>query len=343
VTLYNGRQNTNALREAEYTVRASDATLGRTRQTVVFTVATDFLNLITQQEQLRVQEENLAAQEQELTQLQAFINAGTHPIGDLYQQQAAVASTRLAAANARHAAELAKVDLIEELVLDPRGNYAFVPPLPRDTTAPPVTFNLDSLVSVALIQRPEVAVEQLRLEAVKREVLIADGGRLPVVTGSGGYSSGFSSDAPGSFLSQLNQRRGGSLGLDVSVPIFDRGSAAIARQRAQIQVENEMLALRDIQQSVALEVRRAYLDYQVAQEQLLESNAQERAAALALQAAEARYRAGVSTFIEVALARATLIQAQSSVVNARSSLAFQQALMSYYTGVLGPANARIDR
>jgi hypothetical protein len=30
-------------------------------------------------------------------------------------------------------------------------------------------------------------------------------------------------------------------------------------------------------------------------------------------------------------------------VNARSSLAFQQALMSYYTGVLGPGNARLER
>ena len=127
------------------------------------------------------------------------------------------------------------------------------------------------------------------------------------------------------------------------MPIFDRSTVSIAHQRAQIQLENETLALRDVEQTVALEVRRAFLDYQVAQEQLVETNAQRRAAALALEAAQARYRDGVSTFVEVALARATLIQAQSSAVNARSSLAFQQALMSYYTGVLGPANARVER
>ncbi len=172
---------------------------------------------------------------------------------------------------------------------------------------------------------------------------MAEGGRFPLISATAGYSSALNSTADGSFASQLDQRRGGSFGIGVSVPIFDRSTVSIAHQRAQILLENETLALRDVDQTVALEVRRALLDYQVAQEQLVETNAQQRGAALALEAAQARYRDGVSTFVEVALARATLIQAQSSAVNARSSLAFQQALMSYYTGVLGAANARLDR
>ena len=343
ITLYNGGQNVNSLREAEFNLQASGRDYGRVRQTLVFTVASDFLNLITQQEQQRVQQENLVAQQEELTQLEAFAKARTHPIGDLYQQQAAVAATRLALANARNATELAKVDLIQDLRLDPRGTYTFAPPPPRDTTAPPREFNLDSLITVAQAQRADVQAQRFRVEAAKREVLVAGGGRLPVVSANGGYSSGFNSAADGSFGSQLDQRRGGSLGIGVSVPILDRGAVSIARQRARIALENETLSLRDVEETVVLEVRRAFLAYQLAREQLTESGAQQAAAALSLEASQARYRDGVSTFVEVALARATLIQAQSAVVNARSSLAFQRALMSYYTGVLGQANARIER
>jgi outer membrane protein len=233
--------------------------------------------------------------------------------------------------------------VIQELLLDPRGNYTFATPTPRDTTVRPPTFDLDSLITVALARRADVQAELLRVEAAKREVLVAKGGRFPAVAASAGYSSGYNSEADGSFGRQLDQRRGGSLGLGVTIPILDRGAVSIARQRAKIQLENETLNLRDVEQTVALEVRRAFLEYQAAREQVVESNAQQRAAALALEAALARYRAGVSTFVEVTLARATLIQAQSSVVNARSNLAFQQALMSYFTGVLGPANARLER
>jgi outer membrane protein len=345
VTIYNGGQNRNILGQARTNAAAGVADLGRTRQSVVFAVASDYLALITQQQQLRVQQENLTAQEQELTQLQEFVRRGTRPIGDLYQEQAAVASTRLAMVNARRSTEVAKVNLIQELVLDPRLEYAFATPtdtMPLDSSAVALrAFNLDSLISVAFQQRVDLRAQSLRVQAAQTEIAIAEGGRMPTVTGSAGYGTGFNSSGDESFASQLNQRRGGSVGVGVSVPIFDRGAVSIAKQRAQVQLENELLTLRDLEQSVALDVRRAYLDYISAGEQLDAANAQQRAATLSLEAAQARYRVGLATLVEVTLARASLIQAQSAVVSARSSLIFQQALMSYYTGALDPANVTL--
>ena len=345
VTVYNGGQNRNILSQARTNAAAGAADVGRTRQSVVFAVASDFLALITQQEQLRVQQENLTAQEQELAQLQEFVRRGTRPIGDLYQEQAAVAATRLAMVNARRATEVAKVNLIQELVLDPRLEYAFATPsdtVPFDSTSMPQhTFNLDSLISVAFQQRVDLRAQALRVQAAQTEIAIAEGGRKPTVSGSAGYGTGYNSGSDEGFATQLNQRRGGSVGVNVSVPILDRGAVSIARQRAQVQLENELLTMRDLEQSVALDVRRAYLDYISAGEQFAAAAAQQRAAALALQAAQARYRVGLATLVEVTLARATLIQAQSAVVSARSSLIFQQALMSYYTGVLDPSNVDI--
>jgi outer membrane protein len=347
VTVYNGGQNRNILSQARTNAAAGAADVARTRQSLVFTVATDYLALITQQQQLRVQQENLTAQEQELTQLQEFVRRGTRPIGDLYQQQAAVASTRLAMVNARRGTEVAKVNLIQELVLDPRLEYSFATPVdstavPADTTAPPLqAFNLDSLISVAFQQRVDLRAQALRVQAAQTEIAIAEGGRKPTVSGSAGYGTGYNSGNDEGFATQLNQRRGGSVGVNVSVPIFDRGAVSIARQRAQVQLENELLTMRDLEQSVALDVRRAYLDYLSAGESFAAAAAQERAAALALQAAQTRYRVGLATLVEVTLARASLIQAQSSVVSARSSLIFQQALMSYYTGALDPSNVNV--
>jgi outer membrane protein len=347
VTLYNGGQNRNILRQARTNAAAGAADVARTRQSLVFTVATDYLALITQQQQLRVQQENLTAQEQELTQLQEFVRRGTRPIGDLYQQQAAVASTRLAMVNARRGTEVAKVNLIQELVLDPRLEYTFATPVdsaavPADTTAPPLqTFNLDSLISVAFQQRVDLRAQALRVQAAQTEIAIAEGGRKPTVSGSAGYGTGYNSASDEGFGAQLNQRRGGSVGVNVSVPILDRGAVSIAKQRAQVQLENEVLTMRDLEQSVALDVRRAYLDYLSAGEAFAAATAQERAAALALQAAQTRYRVGLATLVEVTLARASLIQAQSAVVSARSSLIFQQALMSYYTGALDPSNVNV--
>ncbi|MCY7378974.1 MAG: TolC family protein [Gemmatimonadaceae bacterium] len=137
MTLFDGGQNSGALQQAGLYLQASGQDLDRSRQTVVVLVASDFLALITQQEQLRVEQENLLAQEHKLAQLEQFVRAGMRPIGDHHQRQAAVAATRLALVNARRAAEIAEVDLIQELLLDPRLEYTFVTPTTLDPKSAP--------------------------------------------------------------------------------------------------------------------------------------------------------------------------------------------------------------
>jgi outer membrane protein len=89
---------------------------------------------------------------------------------------------------------------------------------------------------------------------------------------------------------------------------------------------------------VALEVKRAFLDYQAARERLVAAQAQEKAATLAVQTSEQRYRVGAATLVELTQARTAQVQAASAMVSARYTLVFRQALMSYYTGGIEPGN-----
>lgn len=349
VTLFNGFRNVADLRSAQATEEASEQTLERTRQTVVFTVASNFLTLVTNQEQLRVQEENLAAQEALQAQVEQFVQAGTRAVSDLYQQQAAVASARVQVVSARRAVELAKVDLIQTLQLDPSGTYQFMPPTLADTVAisgdsvPGLPhYDLDSLMAQAFTRRADLTAQLSRLQAAEQGIRGARGGRLPSVSLSVNYSSAYTNANDLGFFNQFDQRRGGSLGLGLSVPVFDRGSASIATQQAEIQLENARLALEQQRQTVALEVRRAVLDYQAAQEQLVAAAAQKRAADLAVTTVQERYRVGAATLVEVTQAQAQQVQAASGYVNARYNLVFQQSIMSYYTGELDPARVVLE-
>src|SRR5690606_30402184 len=110
VTLFDGFANTATLQGAKFASSASDAELARAAETVVFTVASNFLLLVEQQEQLRVRRENLAAQAALEAQIQLYVNVGARTIADLYQQQASVASARLAVVQAERASELARIE-----------------------------------------------------------------------------------------------------------------------------------------------------------------------------------------------------------------------------------------
>jgi outer membrane protein len=340
VTLFNGGQNVANLRAARLGEQASNQDLTRTRQTVVFTVASNFLELVAQQEQLRVQQQNLSALQQQEEQIKRFVDVGSRPISDLYQQQASVAAARASVVEAQRALELAKVNLIQTLQLDPAGTYEFVAPA---VSAVDVNrqYNLDSLVARAYTLRTDIDADEARLSAAEQDVKAAQASRWPTISLSGAYNTAYSSATDLSIADQLNQRRGGSIGIGVSIPLFDRGNTNLATQRAQIQAENARLALQQQRQDVALEVRRAYLDHRAAQERLAAAQAQQVAADQALAATRERYRVGAATLVELTQSQAAQVQAASALVNARYSLVFQQSLMSYYTWELDPAKVRL--
>ena len=338
VTLFDGLRNVSNLRSARASEDAGEQDLARAKQTAVFTVASNFLSLVTQEQQLAVQQQNLQAQEALENQISQFVKAGSRPVSDLYQQQATVASARAAVVTSQNAVELAKVDLIQTLQLDPRGTYDFQAPATADSASANIRFNLDSLLDKAFAQRPDLSAGASRVEAAQQDVKAANASKLPTISLTGGYNSGVSSAADANFLDQLNQRRGGSIGIGISIPIFDRGATQAATERAQIAQDNADLALATQRQQVALEVRRAYLDYEAAQQQLAAADAQQKAATLAVTTTQQRYQVGAATLVELSQARATQVQAQSAYINARNNLTFQQALMSYYTGDLNPAS-----
>src|SRR5206468_1849769 len=72
VTVFDGMKNLSNLRSAQASEDAGEKDLSRAKQTAVFTVASNFLSLITQQQQLAVQQQNLAAQEALENQISQF-------------------------------------------------------------------------------------------------------------------------------------------------------------------------------------------------------------------------------------------------------------------------------
>ena len=175
LTLFDGGKISSSIRSAQSTQQASQSDLSRARETAVFTVASDFVALANQREQLRVQQENLAAQQAQQDLIQKFVDAGSRPVADLYQQQSIVAAAKLAIAQTSRAVELAKVDLIQALQLDPAGTYDFVAPSTTNAVNQE-TPNLESLLAVAYEKRSDLAAQASR-SARNR-------GRRPVIRGA---------------------------------------------------------------------------------------------------------------------------------------------------------------
>ena len=337
VLLFNGFARKANLRAALLDLEAGGNDARRARQTVVFLVISGYLSVIAADAQRAVAEENLAAQRDQEAIVRKQVDAGKSPISDLYQQQANVARAQLGLVSARRTLELARIDLVQTLQLDPAGEYVFDAPALPDSIEPGPEPLLSDMLETAFTSRADLVAYAARLDASEQGERAARGGYWPSLTLSGGYRSSYSSGSSDrDLLRQLDDRRSGSVSLGLSFPIFDRFSTRRSVQRARIAVENARIALADRRQAVALEVRRAVLDEQSARESLLAARAQLLAADRALTATEQRYEAGASTLHEVTLSRADLVEARSARVSAAYTLLWQRHVRDYYVGVLDP-------
>ena len=164
-----------------------------------------------------------------------YVEAGARTVADLYQQQASVASAKLAVVNGERSTKLAEVDLMQTLQLDPHGMYEFEAPAFGSLYPATTELDLSSLLTRAYAQRADLVAGHARVDAAAQDVRVARSGHWPTVSLSAGYDTAYTSAADLPFSDQVDQRRGGSIGLGISIPIFDRGSASVATRRAEIQ------------------------------------------------------------------------------------------------------------
>lgn len=333
MTLFDGFRNVAALQVARLSSSAAEMDVDWARRTAVMTVAADFLALVEGEEQLRVRTEALAAQESELRQVEQFVEGGRRPIADLYQQQANVAAARADLVEAERARDLASMELVSLLELDPAGAYSFV--------APPVEVGedasgnvLETLIDRALDRRPDLQATRVLEDAAEQQVRMAGAAWWPTVSLSAGYNTGASSTSALTWVDQLDQRRGGSLTLSVSVPVFDGMQASTQSQAAHIQLADARYDVERQSRQVELEVRRAWVDEGAARERLDAAEARLEAAERALDATSERYRAGAATLLDVSQARAAQVEAASGLVTARHTLVLQRTLIEFYAGGL---------
>ena len=336
INLFDGFANIAALRQSRHNLQASELTYDQTRETVAFDVASNFLLYVNGGQLVVIQQENLEAQRQLLAQIEEFVNVGSRPISDLYQQQAATAQSELDVLNAERDAELSKARLIQGLQLDPRGEYEFVAPRYEDVPVIPQDYNLQELFDIAFRSRDDLAAQEARILAAQQGVRLAKSVFWPRVDLGGSYRSNYSPDdfMDRSFFDQLDGNRGNSLGFNISYSLFDGFSRNTQVQQAEVQYRNEMLEMESLKQNAALQVRQGYLEYETARKSLEVSETQVLAAERALDASQNRYNVGAGTLVELTQARAQYVTAVSNRVQAQYNFLFQSKLVDFFVGRL---------
>jgi len=183
------------------------------------------------------------------------------------------------------------------------------------------------LIDQALQDRPDLASLRDRRDSAERLARSQRDARFPSVSAVIASGGAVTRDA----RLPANYTAGG---LQVSMPLYAGGYYAAREHKAELRAKAASEALRVAEDNVTRDVRVAWLRLNDARQRLQTTEQLRSYAAQAYDLADAKYRAGSSSIVELSQAQLELTSAEIANTNARYDVLIQESSLGFEVGTL---------
>ncbi|NQU10721.1 TolC family protein [bacterium] len=325
--LYSGGRVSAAVRAARLADHIALLDFRRVVADVVLEVRLAFYETLLNAELVGVREQSVHLLQQQLIDVRHRFEAGTVPHFNVLRAEVERANAQPPLIRARNNLRLSKERLVKLLALERAER-------PGDFTSLTVagelrdegdTWQLADALRRALAERPELQRAAKQVALNRENIRVARAGYQPEFSAFAGYG------IRNSLFSDRTDENihGWTVGARATWNLFDGLLTKGKVDQARAELAQAELDLADQRRTIELEVRQAYSDYVQARELIQAQVKTVEQAEEGLRLAEARFRTGTGTQLDVLSAQTALTEARSNTV---------QALYDYNTAV-----ARLER
>ncbi len=331
--LFDGFARGARLHQASSSALSTQDLSQRTKQSVVYQVESDYLNVLRNEQLVLVSEENLKRDQRQLERIEESNKVGALSIADVYRQQSQVAQDEYALISAQNDFDKAKADLMALIGLDVADNYSFA-----DSTISPELSQAEvdstmskygdfsSLIRRAIAVRPDYLSAEENLHAAESGITVAKSSYFPSAYISAGY--GLSS----SELQSISNNKNLNWGIGFRWTLFDGFQTNQAVQSAIAQQRNAEITYAQAQLGVNVDVKKAVLDLDAARKQYESAQRGLVSAREDQKIAEEKYNLGAGTLLDLLTANAAYTQAEANKVNAVYNYITSKLNLDYMLG-----------
>ena len=234
----------------------------------------------------------------------------------------------------KNSAMLALLELSQLLELSTPEQFDILQPEAADPSAIILTAP-DAIYAEALNTKPQIRAGKLNVLSAERGVRIAQAGHYPSLHLSAGMGTNYyktSGFEAASFGKQMEDNFNQSLGIALSIPIFNRYATRNAVRQARLQVEARQFQLEETQKTLYKEIQQAYYNALAAQKQCISSDAALTASRTAFNLMQKKYENGKATATEYQESKTNLQKAETTALQSRYTFMFRRKILQFYQG-----------
>ena len=331
-TLYNGSKRLKTIQQEKLNNQVAELDVATSENSIQESIAQIYIQILYAAESVRVNENTLQVSIAQRDRGQELLNAGSIAKSDFAQLEAQVSTDRYQLVTAQATLQDYKLQLKQLLELDGENEMnIYLPALSDENVLSPLPAKRDVYVS-ALALRPEIEASKLNVNASELGIDIAKSGYLPTVSLSAGIGTNHTSGSDFTFGEQVKNGWNNSIGLSVSVPIFNNRQTKSAVQKAKLQYETSMLSLLDEQKALYKTIEGLWLDANSAQQRYAAANEKLKSTQISYNLISEQFNLGMKNTVELLTEKNNLLQAQQEQLQAKYMAILNTQLLKFYQG-----------
>ena len=319
-TVYNGSKRVNTVKQQKLNNRIAELNVDESENSIEESITQLYVQILYSAEAVKVNESTLEVSRKEFERGQELFNVGSIASSDLAQLEAQVSSDNYQLVTSQATLQDYKLQLKQLLELD--GDIEmdlYLPQLSDSNVLIPLP-EKDDVYNTALSLRPEIEAGKLNVESSDLSIKMARAGYLPTLNLSAGIGSTNANGNDFSFSEQVKQNWNNSLGLTLSIPIFDK------RQT------NSQLDLLDNKKTLYKTIENLWLAANSAQQQYVAASQKLKSTETSYSLVSEQFNVGMKNTVELLTEKNNLLSAQQETLQAKYTAILNAGLLRFYQG-----------
>ena len=333
-TIWDGGINRKNIQAQKVQTEISEVQTDQSLKTIQEKIAHLYVQILYTIEAKRVNEQLAATAKQQLERGQERLKVGDLAKADVAQLESQYATAQYDVVNAESQVAGYKRQLKELLQLDITQPFDVSADEMDDSRAlAPIPSKME-VFEQALLSRPEIRAAELQQDAADVQLNIAKRGYYPTISMNAGIGDSHYSASDDNLGRQLKLNLNGSIGLGVSVPIFDQRRNRTAVNRAKIAKTSAALDLQDKRTTLGSTIENLWLEATTSQQRFISADAALKSMETNYELINEQFKEGLKNIVDLLQARDNLLKAEQNKLQSKYTTILNTQLLKFYQGGL---------
>lgn len=333
LTLYDGGKAQSTIKQNRLSLAASQSSIETEKNSISLNILTAYINILLAKEKTKNAEVQLSSTQKQLEYATVRQAQGIISKSELLNMKSQYASDKVDMLTARSDQRMYLFNLMQLMNMPVDDAFDIESPDVQTMLSEHVKIDAVQIYQSAIEHRPEIRSAELELESAEKAIETANTEDATNVSIYGELGTSYSSDTTGSdILDQTVNDITPTVGLTVSIPLYQRKQNQNLVAQAAIAASNYRFSLLDLKNSLLKAIEQACLDANTAFLSYQASREQYNAMIESYRVAEAMFKQGAVNSVDYLTAKNNLVSAENDLVQSKYNVILQHKLIDYYRG-----------